>query len=470
MNRIYTIIILFFLSFSAYSQETVEEKEAPAFKLLRAEEDYSFLKDKDENPFKEDALDAIKFIPLNESKSIYATIGGEIRPRIEHYSNRAFNGEEDETFYSQRISLYTNLVLGKYVRVFGELFHGYTSNEKEFVQYDELDLHQAFIEFKIDIGDTDNVFFRFGRQELTFGATRLVGIREGPNIRRTFDAARAIFISGSVNLQGFYGKEVRPLFYVFDNEFSLFNSNATNPLLWGVYSQFKIKGDPGKNELYYLGFKSKFSEFSDVTGEEKRHTLGLRRFGELGERFSYNTELMYQFGDLDNATISTFSFETDWHYQLINTTWKPNIGLKLDWSSGDKNTGDTKVNTFNPMFVNPSYFGLAGNVTPINLISLHPSVQLFPTEKLKIYLEWAAFWRTSENDGFYSPPRFLVRPTAGIADKQIGSQLALKAQYELGRHWSVDFEMSYFIAGDFLKASGNSENIFHIAPTVSYKF
>ena len=331
-------------------------------------------------------------------------------------------------------------------------------------------MHQAFIEFKTDIGDADNVSFRFGRQELAFGATRLVGIREGPNIRRTFDAARAIFISGSVNLQGFYGKEVRPLFYVFDNDFSLFNSDATNPQLWGVYSQFKIKGDPGKNELYYLGFKSKFSEFSDVAGEEKRHTLGLRRFGKLGVRFSYNTELMYQFGDLDNATISAFSFETDWHYQLINTTWKPSIGLKLDWSSGDKNTGDTKVNTFNPMFVNPSYFGLAGNVTPINLVSLHPSVQLFPTEKLKLNLEWAAFWRASENDGFYSPPRFLVRPSDGIADKHIGSQLALKTQYELCSHWSVDFEMSYFIAGDFLKASGNSENIFHIAPTVSYKF
>jgi hypothetical protein len=468
--KIHTTLLLFFISLIVFSQRTEEKKEAPVFKLFRAEENYSYLKDKDTNPFEEDALDAIKFIPLNTLKSIYATIGGEIRPRIEHFSNRGFNGEEDENFYSQRLSFHTNLNLGKYFRIFGELYHGYTSHKKEFAEYDELDLHQAFIEFKVAIASSNNLLFRFGRQELGFGATRLVGLREGPNIRRTFDAARAIFKSGSLTLDAFYGKEVKPLFYAFDNDFSLFNDNPANPKLWGLYSQFKIKGDIGKNELYYLGFKSNFSALNDITGEEKRHTLGLRRFGKLGERFTYNTEIMYQFGDLGNASISAFSFESNWHYQLINSAWKPNIGIKLDWSSGDKDTGDTKINTFNPMFVNPAYFSLAGNVTPLNLVSLHPSVQLFPTEKLKLNLEWAAFWRASENDGFYSPPRFLVRPSSGIKDKEIGTQLALITEYELSRHWSVDFQVTYFMAGDFLKASGNSENIFHIAPTVSYKF
>ncbi len=470
MIRAYITLILFFISLLGFAQETEETKEAPVFKLFRAEENYSYLKDVETNPFKEDAFDAIKFIPLNASKSIYATIGGEVRPRYEHFSNRRFKGEEDENFYSQRLSLHTNLNLGNHVRVFGELYHGYTSHKKEFIQYDEIDLHQAFIEFKTAIGESENLSFRFGRQELAFGATRLVGLREGPNIRRTFDATRAIYKSGSLTLQGFYGKEVRPLFYGFDNEFTLFDSDATNPKLWGLYSQFKIKGDLGKNELYYLGFNSKSSTFSDVTGKETRHTLGLRRFGKLGQRFTYNTELMYQFGDLDNATISAFSFEADWHYQLINTVWKPNFGLKVDWSSGDKDTGDTKVNTFNPMFVNPAYFGLAGNVTPVNLISFHPSVKLFPTEKLKLNIEWAAFWRASENDGFYTPPRFIVRNAGGISDKQIGSQTALKANYEFNRHWSFDLDVTHFVAGDFLEASGDSENIFHFAPTVSYKF
>ncbi len=70
-------IILFFISLLGFAQETEEKKEAPAFKLFRAEENYSYLKDVETNPFKEDAFDAIKFIPLNASKSIYATIGGE---------------------------------------------------------------------------------------------------------------------------------------------------------------------------------------------------------------------------------------------------------------------------------------------------------------------------------------------------------------------------------------------------------
>jgi len=31
-------------------------------------------------------------------------------------------------------------------------------------------------------------------------------------------------------------------------------------------------------------------------------------------------------------------------------------------------------------------------------------------------------------------------------------------------------DMSYFIAGNFQKASGKSENIFHLAPILNYKF
>jgi len=35
---------------------------------------------------------------------------------------------------------------------------------------------------------------------------------------------------------------------------------------------------------------------------------------------------------------------------------------------------------------------------------------------------------------------------------------------------SFDLDMGYFIAGNFQKASGKSENIPHLKPTLSYKF
>ena len=103
------------------------------------------------------------------------------------------------------------------------------------------------------------------------------------------------------------------------------------------------------NELYYIGFHANNTTLNDVTGDETRHSIGLRHFGKLGKRFNYNSEIVYQFGTHGNSNISAFDIETDWKYELINTSWKITPGLKLQYSSGDKTTEDGRINSFNPV-------------------------------------------------------------------------------------------------------------------------
>jgi len=167
------------------------------------------------------------------------------------------------------------------LRFFGEIYHGYSSHEKEFAEFDKLDLHQGFVEIKFDVGKNKNISLRFGRQELSFGASRLVEIRDGPNIRRSFDAGRIIYSKQDTSVQAFYGKEVRLGFRTFDNNFSLFNRGAPNPILWGLYSQFKIKGDVGKTELYYFGFQSK-SSLKFIYN--KKGVIDLQRYEQYGTK------------------------------------------------------------------------------------------------------------------------------------------------------------------------------------------
>ncbi|MEO1263672.1 MAG: alginate export family protein [Bacteroidota bacterium] len=449
------------------SQDNLSER--PAFKLFRAEENYDFLKNKENSPYKEDYLDAIKLIGLNPSKNINLSFGGEIRLRAEDFTNRNW-ADEDETFYSQRIAFHSNLNVTKYIRFFGELYHGLVSLEQEeFAQSDQLDWHQGFMEIKMPI-EKKRLSVRFGRQEMSFGATRLIGIREGPNIRRSFDLGRAIFQTPHSKTELFYGYEVRPQFEIFDNNFSLFNDNAQNPKLWGVYSQFALKNDFGKMEVYFLGFESPQSFFNDATGGDKRHTIGSRRFGKLGNELQYNTEVMIQFGKNGGKNVIGWAFETDWHYKFNHKNWQPDLGLKLDVISGDKTYGDNKIQTFNPMFTNPGYFSLAGIIAPVNLIEFHPSITIRPIEQLQVYLEWASFFRYSKNDGVYAPPRFLMREGQHSNERFIGSQFGCKVAYEIDPHFSFDFDFSYFITGGFLADTGNHQNMMHIAPTITYKY
>ena len=471
MRIILIIAAIIFSNMMLLSQDFKEEnKEAPKYKMFRAEENYGYLKDKENTPYEKDYLDVLKFIPLNKTKDINLLFGGEIRPRLEHFSNRNWE-EEKETFYTQRLSFHTNLNITKYVKVFGEVYHGSVSlEEEEFAQSDQLDLHQGFIELKIPMGTNSNLKFRAGRQELALGSARLLGLREGPNIRRTYDMGRAIFYHKKTKIDVFYGKEVKPSFGLFDNEFNLFSSTSTNAELWGIYSQFSIKNDIGKNELYYLGFHSKSSFYNDASGDDRRHTLGLRRFGKINKAWRYNTEIMVQFGETGGKKVTAWAFETDWHYQFYKKKLEPELGLKLDVISGDSKSGDNTIETFNPMFTNPAYFSLAGTIAPVNLIEFHPSISLKPTEKTKVYIEFASFYRFSISDGVYSPPRFLNREGNTITERFVGNQFGLKLELEIDRHFSFDFDLSYFLAGKFLEQTGGAENILHVAPTLTYKF
>ncbi len=469
MKHYYLIAAMLFFCgvLLSFGQETKEEP--PAFKTNRADENYEYLRDAEENPYEAGFLDAIKFVKLTDDGSSYASFGGQLRPRIEHFTNRDWLDEND-TYYAQRFSLYGDFHFGEKARLFVELANGLKTGEKEITQSDDLGLHQAFAEFKFQLGASSQMNVRFGRQELNLGASRLVSDRAGPNIRRSFDVLKIAQQFGNTTLMGFYGKEVSPQFNVFDNEFALFDSNAANPELWTLGLEFPIKNIGGSNQLYYLGFKVDQAAYSDVFGEEVRHTIGLRRYGTIGQRISYNTELVYQFGTLGNNDISAFNLETDWKYTLINTKWRPILGLKLDLSSGDRNLDDGTLNTFNPLFVNPGLYSLAAINTPANLTSFHPNMMVFPFQNFSIYADYAKFYRTSTNDGVYVPTRFQSRQASGLDAKHLGDAFGLKLTYEINRNLSFDIKSYYFITGEFIEQSGSSENTFHIAPTLEFTF
>ena len=435
---------------------------------LRAEESYAFLQNKDSLSNPKMLLQPLKWISLD--KNIHLTLGGEYRPRIEHYTNRDYT-QEDETFYSQRLSLHASLSLGAKIRFFGEIYHGYASSGHELLESDEIDLHQAFLEWKIFQNKKGLISLRLGRQEIGYGASRLIGIREGPNMRRSFDMARLILTKDKGTLNIIYGRETSVNFKAFDNDSFIFHKQSNNPILWGAYWQHPLHSNIRFIDLYYFGFRSNVARFNDVLGEELRHSVGVRSFGRLG-RFSYNTEFTYQFGKLGGSSIAAFNLETDWQYQLAKGAWKPTLGIKLDWSSGDTKVGDDKVQTFNPMFVNPAIYSLAAVNTPANIISVHPSFSFNPFKNFSVYIDYALFYRTEANDGVYSPPRFLTRPANGNAEQHIGDVLGLMVNYEINRNISFDLRSSYFIPGKFLKdaGAGATESTFYIAPTLSFKF
>ena len=74
-------------------QESQRSASPPAYKLLRADEDYSYLRDPSQRM---DIWDCVKYLPLNVQDDWYLSVGGEVRERCELYHNPAFGqGPQD---------------------------------------------------------------------------------------------------------------------------------------------------------------------------------------------------------------------------------------------------------------------------------------------------------------------------------------------------------------------------------------
>ncbi len=436
----------------------------PPYIILRAEENYEYLRNG--SPFKRDIFDPIKFISLNRESSAFLTFGGELRPRFRFVDNENW-GTRSSGLYSQRISLHGALTLGPRVRFFSEFYHGLLSiKAKGFTEDDNLDVHQGFIESQFPLKNESSLRIRIGRQELSYGSARLVGIREGPNMRRSFDAARIVYRDKKVSLEGFLGSEVVIGFEAFDNK------RNEDMIFWGFFTQVNEGVLPGlgASQFYFFTFDVQNVFYQEGQGEETRYTLGFRRFGKIGASFQFNSELMVQFGTFGSNEIFAAALQTDFYYGFYEMNLKPVIGLKVDYISGDREMGDGKLNTFNPFFANPTYFGLITQIAPINLFDIHPSLKLEISDNVELVMDWDIYWRANESDGVYAPPRFLTREGQESQSRFIGHQIGTVITYQMGRHITWSTEMSYFVPGSFVGETGPDENIFYLASTLSFKF
>lgn len=253
----------------------------PPYKILRYDEDYSYLKDSNR---RSDLWDPIKYMPLCGREDWYLSIGGEARLRYEFYHNEDFGGAPANSrgnngYLLQRYLLHGDLHLGPHFRFFGQFMTGMEDGRiggpHPDVDRNAFDIHQAFADLVLPLsGEKDSLTARLGRQEMTYGSGRLIDVREGPNLRRSFDAARLLLRCGDWSVDGWWSKPVRNLVGVIDDDPDPAKS------FWGVYAVHPLPVLPqGNVDLYYLGLESSGARYNQGIGNELRHTVGTRLWG-----------------------------------------------------------------------------------------------------------------------------------------------------------------------------------------------
>lgn len=432
--------------------------------ILRYNEDYTYLADSRQ---KDDAFDDIKYVPLDDDDpTFYLSLHGEARERLEVVDSPqlGLTSAPSDTVLQHRLLLGADLHLGRSVRVFTQLGAHAVSGRKggaTATDKDKLDLQQAFIDITQPIGARTDATLRLGRQEMILGSGRLVAVREGPNVRRSFDGARAMIKAPDVTISVFATRPVRIKPGIFDDP------SDDSQALWGVYSTSRITEDHSV-DLYYLGFKKDHAVYANAVGPERRHSLGARLFGKFGA-MDYNAEGVWQFGTVADDNIRAYTVAFDGGYSLTNLPMKPRLGIKANVQSGDKDPTDDRLQTFNPIYPNHAYFSEAGFGAPMNGYDVQPNITLNPAPYLSIVVGTDFFWRYSKHDAVYSSILLPLPNTAQAEGRYIGTMFTSHVRWRPTRHWEFNLDYSRISAGEVIRNAGGSAASLFMA-SAAYRF
>lgn len=443
----------------------------PPFEQLRYEEDHSYLRDPAARTGNVLSLEPIKYIPLNQSGDLHLSLGGEVREQYEFYNNPDFGlaAEDGDGYLLQRYMLHGDLHLGASFRLFGQLksaFASFQEGPTGPADEDRLDVHQAFSDLRPGLPHHGfgSLTLRVGRQEMLYGSQRLISVREGPNVRRTFDAVRVLAKIDEWQIDGFLSRPVETDPATFDDW------GEEGAHFWGVYATGLVGGVPGlKVDLYYLGLDQSDATFEQGTADELRHSIGMRVFGEAGA-FDYNFEGVYQWGRFGQGDIRAWTLASDTGYAFDAAPFEPRIAIRTDVSSGDDDRNDSDLGTFSPLFPKGNYFGESAIIGPVNLIDLHPMVRFHVFEAVSLEAGWTFFWRYSKEDGLYGSGLNLIQDAAGSDDRYIGSELSWLLDWQINRHLSLSSSCSHFFAGSFLEETGPGRDVDYFTVSATYRF
>jgi hypothetical protein len=180
----------------ASTQVSADTPDRPAIEFNRWAEDWSVLADPD---VPREPLDELKYIPLSNHDALtYLSLGANIRERFEvNDINFGTGGNQQDSYLLSRTEAHLDLRIRGQVQVFFQL-QSDTSPGKEHptpVDQDRLGIEQGFVAVSEPLGD-GVIAIRIGRQENGFDLQRFLSVRDGPNVRQSYDGVSVAYTSG----------------------------------------------------------------------------------------------------------------------------------------------------------------------------------------------------------------------------------------------------------------------------------
>ena len=446
---------------AAWTQDAANESTAaapehnavarPALSSNRWQEDWSALADPAQRTQWGDAL---KYIALSaDDPKSYLSLGANLRERVEVLDapNFGVRGTRNNTYLLQRLQLHADFRFDEYWQGFVQVEDARTVNKRIIGGADRnpWDLRLAFLAYVRQF-DAGTFKARVGRQDFAFDLQRFVSLRDGPNVRQSFDAIWADWETGRWRFIGFISQPVQ---YRDEHPFDDTSNRHFR------FSTLRVERQVlGNNELsaYYSRYSVDNARYLDAAGKERRDVYDMRFAGKLAG-LDWDIEGMAQRGHVGSKAIDAWGSGARVGFTWADVALHPRLGLQLDAASGDRHRGDNTLGTFNPLFPNGYYFTLASYTGYTNLLHVKPSITIKPVAGLTLTGAVGFQWRQTTSDAIYVQPNIPLPGTAGQGSRWTGVYGQLRADYAFNANLAGAVEAVHYDIGRAIRMAGGRD-------------
>ena len=434
--------------------------DSTPYRFLRFEENYAYLRDA---ACRTDPWDAIKFIPLDGDGERFLTLGGDARLKLINGRDIVIGEDQGDSrnVAAQRFHVHASLRAASAMRFFVEVKANAVSGREPAplpTDVDKIDTHQAFV----DLG-SGAAILRLGRQELLFGAGRRIFPRNGSNVRGSFDAARLTLNAGEWRGDAFVFHPVEIDKGAFDD------APVRAQRIGGIYmTKTFAAARPMTLDLYWIQSERDRVRFGSTTGDERRESFGARLAGRNAP-WDLDVEGAVQTGRFAGAAVRAWAITGDAGYTFPGPH-RPRLTLRLSAASGDKDPADPALQTFHSLFPLGNILDDYFNISVANVLFARPGLEMDLSSSLRARVDAGWTRRMSDRDAIYGPGGAVLRTSGASRAREVGHDIGGRLVWAVQRHLSIDLSGGYYYAGEFLKETAPTRNMWIAFAYISYRF
>jgi hypothetical protein len=375
-------------------------------------------------------------------------VGGQLRARVEAYQNGGFRPDNSDEYILTRVLLNAGVhpTARTLLYVEGIDARGPWKNKSpEGPPFrDHADLRQLYLQVG---ADKDQLMFRGGRLEMTFGDGRLVGALPWANTARTFDGGRGMVSGTGYRVDAFASSVVKV-------EQDKFDKHVPGNNFYGAYGSVTKLGPKVSLEPFlFWRRQSGLANEAGRPGTMNFGTYGVRAFGKLPSSFDYDTQMALQSGSLGDESIGAWAGHWLLGYTFASASLKPRLFAEYNQATGDKSPTDNKKETFDQLYpTGHDKYGLTDLVGWQNMKHVRAGFDLAIAKGWLATTRYSHYSLASAGDALYTGGgAVLARSPNGTAGTDVGQEIDFIAGGKINPSLGFSTGVGYFAPGKFLK-------------------